>query len=1822
MNSILKKTHRQRQPENPKNARANPVRGMYSTGKKAKSQKQGFSERMSKLYMKKKKKLEEKRQTGGNEKPQKTATRHGNPSQVKPYDTRSRTQNNTNRKMDFKPKGRSRPNVETRHRIDSTRNGQERVRSMQHVKNKGYLDLKMRKRGPRPSRGTRQGSRSTSRTSARRRRKVLAKVDAREEINEEEEPSVENHLSIDGDDAKADSKPQSTSKPRVANLVSVDKIVKGLDLQKLEKPKQLVNLRQGHRNLKKTMSSSKVADLKPRKDFAKELSSLAPKDNKRIDEIINMMQSKHAKVDSFKDSVESILNESIERKQLVTNDYLSNTRDVLRGQARAESKHAQKRQKGHRSNRSNRLNQSNQSSSVRKRAGYYDRLRKKKEIKKANQGKIGISYLTPEMQKKQLQMSKQNLKMLSQRSQRSQQSQKSQRSHRSQFRKTGTILFNSKIQRKNSNNSIFSGKPSKKFMLSPTKGDRSAEEQKVKRKPSVRESMRIKSGVPHKKSVSRGKNGPNRGNLSHRRNTPNKRVTPKRGYANAKGFNRRKGGAQSKPNNQQKKPNGVPRSNQGKKVSPRIKIMNTKRPKHVSKFQRGKVKQVMKSTTSLSQKGEHAKKAPQSKAQRRQAEAKSKSSERTKENAPGQVSTPKKFENLNQSDHRKLDEIKKEFQKKFAIETKELNKKNQRAQKGQQSKKKSSPLPIMMKKISYSKSTANRQKNLRNKMKQTSTKANSHKQKRAREAKAEQTCSQVVRNLLLADSDTLFGFQEMVDEHKVAPKPHTVKSRKGNMQRKRRANKRAPKTAKGGIQNLKNRILRNRKQEPRPEQEGLEQSQTIAESIVQNVFDEKEQEEDTIGKVKDLIKSQREEVRKQAEGQRVIFESKMEGKSMKSAANVDAEAKKGQSQRTQTKSVSQSVILSKQSGLGSRVPADVGGLSTNSRRRPDEVNLVESEMDSNLDKASLEFSLIQSDRKLFTSQKSVSTRAKAKDKRRKNEKKDSKKRKEAGAAKKRRGQKSQKGAQKKGIQSRFIKPKKRGVTERPKPNLSTPKGNARKSKNTFSTPKSSLTRSKKSSKACSTPQTDKSVASGIKSLKKSEIAQRNTSIEQEILDQIFNQSKANPKEYLTEKSRKTMKEAGAEDKEPKRLKFRKTQKTSEVVYMSLTGSKTLGLDSKEAGNLTRQTTPKNSAGPTEDSHQSPVQRSKPLRPLIKLNQVARLSGNFSRVYPKRKSKKDLLSDLERVRRQKPLSKRQRGSVPKKFAVDYKEILNESKKSSGRSYGAELPKPITEVNPSNYNTLRSNQDFEQLELKLRGKAQTSSPGPKQLNVSELVESANTGLPGRNSGATRRFSRNTDAADDNEETPAQLRVSKTEFEPSLRSHFTSVKKEARESGELDQKQTLGRHLTQDRILRTTFEDVMDEKPRNLKVDQSVRIRKKHIGETEVKDLEEDLLRLKRDMEDGPKPERASTDAQSLSSLKVYKQRGMLKASHGPRKKRNLTFNKLAGIKKGLKQKTKPKKKMRKGLSGKLYSTMDDNITRQVTAHYEELKQIKEKEGAEATPETNLLQWRKNRIKGYGKARFKKESLKKGSESDNSPTKRKSTLSEIKKQWRSKKKAMATSLDTRSLKPKTKRLKEPQIVILVGGGQPQPQIKSEDFDADKFIKKELKTPTKSSFANKQHSFPNNSLVETEPGAFRKNNGRRERAPKTTVSRQDPFHISADSSFEWLMDDKGLPISDMDPSLMNSIDQNDRRRKANDSMRGMHEGLSEHWNRESFQRAPAQRMAPSDVRRSLGKRFRVKPDISVEIYGERQKKKANQSEHSADLMIENKLVSQIFDK
>ena len=580
----------------------------------------------------------------------------------------------------------------------------------------------------------------------------------------------------------------------------------------------------------------------------------------------------------------------------------------------------------------------------------------------------------------------------------------------------------------------------------------------------------------------------------------------------------------------------------------------------------------------------------------------------------------------------------------------------------------------------------------------------------------------------------------------------------------------------------------------------------------------------------------------------------------------------------------------------------------------------------------------------------------------------------------------------------------------------------------------------------------------------------------------------------------------------------------------------------------------------------------------------------------------------------------------------------------------LPLAIKEVNPSNYNTTKSNQDFQEIELQLR--EDSVKGNPKSGKMSQLNDSENTSIPKKKFEIGEEYfsgkSHTSNKKKKNlykEELPTKLRVSRTEFEPSLKSHFTSTKKEQKDSQkDLNQKEALGRRLTPDEILKKTFEQNLVEEPRNLRVNRSVKKGlKREIDEEDVMHFEEDLMRLKKEIQlEETFPEKSNPDQQSLSSLKVYKSRGMLKSTHGPRKKVNLTFNKLAGIQQNLKKKhTKLNKKMfSQGVAGKLYNTMDDNITRQVKSHFKNLNKIAEsplQDSEEETPEKNLLKWRKNRIKNYGKGKFKKgDSRKNKTKKTSSPKKmkRKSTLSEIKKQWKNKKKEIANSVDLKS--STMKKNKDPEILIFVGGNYSK-KSENRDFSEERNFSEKAKTehkkqPKKSKFYLSkpkqmvQSSLPNNNLKEVK---YKSKNlikplTPNENVPKTTVSKPDAFHISADSSFEWLMDDKGLPISDMDPSLMNSVDYHERLKKAPDSIREMGIGMSEQWNRKSFNPSHAKRISPiSDIRRSLGKKFRVKNDISVEIYGDKpDSKDKNLSKHSADLMIENKLVSQVFDK
>lgn len=1152
MNTFAKKTQRHRQAGTNRPGRASTNRAMYSTGKKTKPKKQGFSERMSKMYMKNKKKFAEKQKTVDNEDKKPAATSHGaqeNADALKPYDTRSRNQ--ARRKVDFNPKGRGRESGDSRKRYGSTRRRQERVRSMQTVKqqSKGYLDMKMKKETGKAPESKRARASRSSRSSSRRRRGQgrggLVTMGLQFEIDEEEEPSVENHLSIDGDDAKVSSKPQSTSKPRVENLVSVDKIVDSLEVRRFEAPKPLVNLRQnrrGKQTLQKTLSSSKVGlAKKKKKSFAKELASLAPKDNQRIDDIILLMKSKAGKAESFKDSVESLLNESIERKQVTASNYMSNTRVALKG-GRPEQK------------RRSDAAGSQRSGSTRRKSGYYDRLHKKKQIKQSNKGKIGISYLTPEMQKKKMQTSRKTVNALSQRSHQSNKSQKSQRSQwsqQSQLRKTGTILFNSKIRRELSKKSIFSRKVSAKKVeihleAEKTKEDTEAIEAVKRAQSRARARARAKPRVQVKTSARR---------------------------PHAKTREKVKTG----------------------KVSPKIRIMNTKRQRHAGNFKRGKVHKTFKSTTSLSQKQSQAKRVYRPKPQRKQTMQNSRPlpSSRKKENA--QKQTPKEFQDLNDSDHKKLDEIKREFQRKFAVETKELNRKNQRgARTAAGGKKQNSPLPIMAKKISYSKSTTQRQKKLRSKMatasgKQTSRRRSSKHTRRKSDAQKQ---SQVLRNLLLEDSDTLFGYQEMVDEKRLSVV--TSRSRRGNVYRKervpgKRRSKREPREGAEGIQNIKDKIIRRRKVDESGRT--LQESQSIAESSGNKVFADKkggiaaEKRE----REKNAFKSQKEgkaALDRNAQKNQKLKRSTLESKSMKSTANAGSRRKA--LKEPQTKSVVKSMVLRKKEAFRGRAWEKEKG-SVKLKPKAEESQLVESVLESNFDKTSLNFSLMQSERNMLVSEQSIQKvgpdpglkQSQAKSVRKEPAKQRPQKRKPELKSKfiksKAKNNRKEKGANARMAKSKPVKPS--GRKGRAKKLPKTPKNNIKKSKGKLGTPKT--IKSKKSGHSGSSPRTGRSGASGKRSKMQRVVKkQRETSIEQQILEQIFSPIGAKQKEIFLKESIKSLKKVPSkeDDSEVKQLKLSraKPKQAGEVAYMSLTGTQEFAFDLKDVSRLSRQPTPKNS----------------------------------------------------------------------------------------------------------------------------------------------------------------------------------------------------------------------------------------------------------------------------------------------------------------------------------------------------------------------------------------------------------------------------------------------------------------------------------------------------------------------------------------------------------------------------------------------------------------------------------------------------------------------
>ena len=394
-----------------------------------------------------------------------------------------------------------------------------------------------------------------------------------------------------------------------------DEIVDSLNLQKFTKPKDNVQLRNLKRNhiknkLKKTLSSSKIKN-----DFSYQLSALAPSDNMRIDNIINIMKAKNNRSEnSFKDSVESLLNESIEKK-MTANNYLSNTRESLKH----VNKHSQINQS--QSIKQKSKNNSKRSISKKSQNGYYDRLKQKKRITQQNKNKIGISHLTPEMHKK-VRKSTQKVSLLSQRTSRI---------------INGESNYKSGIKRNVSNNSISS-------LMS------------IKKKNSKARKTSIQAISISKKSLSPTNNLQM---VIHGRKN-NQKMTieiPKLKLPNAKRGKKEKTSPKIRIMN-------TKRDNRGDRVKRNNVKKHKKSPSSFSKTHRADSK--FKKTIKEAQKKDYTRPG-----YRMNRKHNRKNNTKTKN-----VRTPKKFDKLNESDHKKLDEIKKQFQKKFAIETVELNNKN------------------------------------------------------------------------------------------------------------------------------------------------------------------------------------------------------------------------------------------------------------------------------------------------------------------------------------------------------------------------------------------------------------------------------------------------------------------------------------------------------------------------------------------------------------------------------------------------------------------------------------------------------------------------------------------------------------------------------------------------------------------------------------------------------------------------------------------------------------------------------------------------------------------------------------------------------------------------------------------------------------------------------------------------------------------------------------------------------------------------------------------------------------------------------------------
>lgn len=187
-----------------------------------------------------------------------------------------------------------------------------------------------------------------------------------------------------------------------------------------------------------------------------------------------------------------------------------------------------------------------------------------------------------------------------------------------------------------------------------------------------------------------------------------------------------------------------------------------------------------------------------------------------------------------------------------------------------------------------------------------------------------------------------------------------------------------------------------------------------------------------------------------------------------------------------------------------------------------------------------------------------------------------------------------------------------------------------------------------------------------------------------------------------------------------------------------------------------------------------------------------------------------MSNIEKVKKKQPILKKQRTSVQQTMYSSKKdnEFLTDFKRNSSLSNSASfnfpvkqiepqnlLTLPIQEIVPSNFGTTKSNRDFEDIEQEIQKnngplefKLLNLSNDQKKLKANKRKKNKANLLNDSNSSGEKKKLKKKNFY--KEELPEKLRVSRTEFEPSLRSNFTSIKKQENSENKINQKDTLSR------------------------------------------------------------------------------------------------------------------------------------------------------------------------------------------------------------------------------------------------------------------------------------------------------------------------------------------------------------------------------------------------------------------------------------------------